>query len=157
MAYIQQRGERKYKITVCNSCITTGKNRMQVRTIDVPREIPKRGIRQYLYAEAARLEKRFRTDIDESETTVHKHLDAVSAVLQDAAKNDILLYNPAHRVEKVRVEKVYHAAFLRHLSAGTWHQQAGGSRPAGTRRYCLSGTNLLPSAGCLQRGGCRVV
>lgn len=26
--------------------------------------------------------------------------------LQDAAKNDILLYNPAHRVEKVRVEKV---------------------------------------------------
>ena len=26
-------------------------------------------------------------------------------MLQDAAKNDILLYNPAHRVEKVRVEK----------------------------------------------------
>ena len=40
-----------------------------------------------------------------SENTVHKYLDAVSAVLQDAAKNDILLYNPAHRVEKVRVEK----------------------------------------------------
>ena len=41
-----------------------------------------------------------------SENTVHKYLDAVSAVLQDAAKNDILLYNPAHRVERVRVEKV---------------------------------------------------
>lgn len=35
-------------------------------------------------------------------------------------KNDILLCNPAHRVEKVRVEKVYHAVFLRHLSSGTW-------------------------------------
>ena len=41
-----------------------------------------------------------------SENTVHKYLDAVSAVLQDAAKNDILLYNPAHRVEKVRVENL---------------------------------------------------
>ena len=150
---------------------------MQARTIDVPKEIPKRGIKQYVYAEAERLEKRFRTGIDESENTkfetyaehwmdraakrykastlagyrkmlevaypyigglplckirpmvleefaeelrkrsgrggkplsentVHKYLDAVSAVLQDAAKNDILLYNPAHRVEKVRVEKV---------------------------------------------------
>lgn len=177
MAYIQQRGERKYKITVCNGYTTTGKKRMQARTIDVPKEIPKRSIRQYVYAEAERLEKRFRTGIDESENTkfetyaehwldrvakrykastlagyrkmlevaypyigglplckirpmvleefavelrkrpgrggkplsentVHKYLDAVSAVLQDAAKNDILLYNPAHRVEKVRVEKV---------------------------------------------------
>lgn len=176
MAYIQQRGERKYKITVCNGYTTTGKKRMQARTIDVPKEIPKRSIRQYVYAEAERLEKRFRTGIDESENTkfeayaehwldraakrykastlagyrkmlevaypyigglplckirpmvleefaeelrkrpgrggkplsentVHKYLDAVSAVLQDAAKNDILLYNPAHRVEKVRVEK----------------------------------------------------
>ena len=69
MAYIQQRGERKYKITVCNSYTTTGKKRMQARTIDVPKEIPKRSIRQYVYAEAERLEKRFRTGIDESENT----------------------------------------------------------------------------------------
>ena len=40
-----------------------------------------------------------------SENTVHKYLDTVSAVLQDAVKNDILLYNPAHRVDKLRVEK----------------------------------------------------
>ena len=40
-----------------------------------------------------------------SENTVHKYLDAVSAVLQDAVKNDILLYNPTHRVDKLRVEK----------------------------------------------------
>ena len=37
MAYIQQRGERKYKITVCNGYTTTGKKRMQARTIDVPK------------------------------------------------------------------------------------------------------------------------
>ena len=36
MACIQQRGERKYKITVCNGYTTTGKKRMQARTMDVP-------------------------------------------------------------------------------------------------------------------------
>lgn len=232
-----------------------------------------------------------------SENTVHKYLDAVSAVLQDAAKNDILLYNPAHRVEKVRVEKVqqripqqwemrkllqcilqepllYRVYYLMALSTGLrrgelcalrWSDLHGGNQVkiqhsrstvvgqgvlesdpknhrtrivvmpqivfddlgelfteqalenngadwnglifqrkgkpihpdsfsrhlrqlydrngfpeeyhlhtmrhffatyllehgrqagAGSRRYCLSGTNLLPSAGCLQRGGCRVV
>lgn len=40
-----------------------------------------------------------------SENTVHKYLDTISAVLQDAVKNDILLYNPAHRVDKLRVER----------------------------------------------------
>ena len=40
-----------------------------------------------------------------SENTVHKYLDTVSAVLQDAVKNDILLYNPVHRVDKLWVEK----------------------------------------------------
>ena len=42
---------------------------MQARTIDVPKEIPKSGIKQYVYAEVERLEKRFRTGIDESENT----------------------------------------------------------------------------------------
>ena len=32
------------------------------------------------------------------EATVHKYLETVSAVLEDAKRNDILLYNPAHRV-----------------------------------------------------------
>ena len=129
---------------------------MQVRTIDVPREIPKRSIKQYLYAEAARLEKRFRTDIDESETTVHKHLDAVSAVLQDAAKmiscSIILPTGSKKSGWKRYTMRHFFATYL--LEHG---RQAGGSRPAGTRRYRLSGTNLLPSAGCLQRGSCRVV
>ena len=176
MAYIQQRGERKYKITVCNGYKPNGQKRMQARTVDVPKEVPKRGIRQYVMAEAERLEKRFRTGIDQSENTrfedyanrwltrmerrykastregyrrmleavyptigglplckirpmvleelceelrqrpgrngktmsentVHKYLDTISAVLQDAVKNDILLYNPAHRVDKLRVER----------------------------------------------------
>lgn len=176
MAYIQQRGERKYKITVCNDYKPNGQKRMQARTITVPREVSKRGIRQYVMAEAERLEKRFRTGIDQSENTrfedyanrwldrmakrykvstlegyrrmleavyptigglplckirpmvleelceelrqrpgrngkamsentVHKYLDTISAVLQDAVKNDILMYNPAHRVDKLRVER----------------------------------------------------
>ena len=149
---------------------------MQARTVDVPKEVPKRGIQQYVMAEAERLEKRFRTGIDQSENTrfedyanrwldrmskrykastlegyrrmleavyptigglplckirpmvleelceelrqrpgrrgqplsentVHKYLDTVSAVLQDAVKNDILLYNSARRVDKLRVKK----------------------------------------------------
>ena len=173
MACIQQRGERKYKITVCNGYKPNGQKRMQARTITVPKEVAKRGIQQYVMAEAERLEKRFRTGIDQSENTrfedyanrwlermakrykvstlegyrrmleavypaigglplckirpmvleelceelrqrpgrngqslsentVHKYLDTISAVLQDAVKNDILLYNPAHRVDKLR-------------------------------------------------------
>ena len=69
MAYIQQCGERKYKITVCNGYKPNGQKRMQARTVDVPKEVPKRGIRQYVMAEAERLEKRFRTGIDQSENT----------------------------------------------------------------------------------------
>ena len=69
MAYIQHRGERKYKITVCNGYKPNGQKRMQARTVDVPKEVPKRSIRQYVMAEAERLEKRFRTGIDQSENT----------------------------------------------------------------------------------------
>ena len=176
MAYIQQHGERKYKITVCNGYKPNGQKRMQARTITVPKELAKRGIQQYVMAEAERLEKRFRTGIDQSENTrfedyanrwldrmtkrykvstlegyrrmleavypiigglplckirpmvleelceelrqrpgrngqplsentVHKYLDIVSAVLQDAVKNDTLLYNSARRVDKLWVKK----------------------------------------------------
>ena len=40
-----------------------------------------------------------------SEATVQKYLDTVSAVLENARKNDILLYNPALRVDKLPVRK----------------------------------------------------
>ena len=175
MASIQQRGDRKFKITVCNGYRPGGQKRMQSRTIDVPREVPKRSILQYVHAEAQRLEKRFRCGMDEDdrttfeqyaeswltrqthykpstlagyqrelkivysyiggialnklrplvleemcaelrkrkkrngepvcEATVRKYLQTVSAVLEDAKRNDILLYNPAHRVRGIRVEK----------------------------------------------------
>ena len=175
MAYIQKRGERKYKIAVCNGYKTNGQKRQQARTIDVPKEIPGRKIKQYVYAEAERLEKRFKYGIEEdertrfedyarawlarqkkykastlagyakmletvypiigglplckiravhleemceelrrrpgkhggtmSEATVQKYLDTVSAVLENARKNDILLYNPARRVDKLPVRK----------------------------------------------------
>ena len=148
---------------------------MQSRTIDVPQEVPKRGILQYVHSEAERMEKRFRCGMEEDdrttfeqyavsglarqshykastlagykrqlevvypyiggvtlnklrplileemcaelrkrknrrgeplcEATVHKYLETVSAVLEDAKRNDILLYNPAHRVRGVRMEK----------------------------------------------------
>lgn len=42
---------------------------MQSRTIDVPKEIPKRSVMQYVYAEAQKLEKRFRCGMDEDDRT----------------------------------------------------------------------------------------
>ena len=38
------------------------------------------------------------------ETTVQKYLETVSSVLEDAKKNDIILFNPAHRVRKKHFE-----------------------------------------------------
>lgn len=174
MASIQQRGERKFKITVCNGYRANGQKRMQSRTIDVPGTVPKRGIMQYVHAQAEQLEKRFRYGIDQDErtpfeqyaaawlarqkhykpstlagyarqlevvypfiggiplarlrplnleelcghlrarktktgqpvceATVQKYLDTVSAVLEDAKRNDIIPYNPAHRVSKPHIE-----------------------------------------------------
>lgn len=42
---------------------------MQSRTIDVPKEIPKSSVMQYVYAEAQKLEKRFRCGMDEDDRT----------------------------------------------------------------------------------------
>ena len=39
------------------------------------------------------------------ETTVQKYLETVSSVLKDAKKNDIIPFNPAHRVRKKHFEK----------------------------------------------------
>ena len=69
MASIQQRGDRKFKITVCNGYRPGGQKRMQSRTIDVPREIPKRSVLQYVHAEARKLEKRFRCGMEEDDRT----------------------------------------------------------------------------------------
>lgn len=186
MASIQQRGDRKFKITVCNGYRPGGQKRMQSRTIDVPREIPKRSVMQYVHAEAERMEKRYRCGMDEDdrttfeqyaeswhkrqthykpstlasyqrelkivysyiggialnklrplileemcaelrkrkkrngepvcEVTVRKYLQTVSAVLEDAKRNDILLYNPAHR-ERVCQDDFCKFSKFKYLSA----------------------------------------
>ena len=176
MAYIKKKSERKYKITVCNGYKVNGQKRMKAQTIAVPSSVPKRGIQQYVMAEAERIEKKFKYGVEESdqthfeqyaenwlkwqkpffkattyagykrnldivypliggiplakllpmtleemceelrkrpgrggncikETTVQKYLETVSSVLEDAKKNDIIPFNPAHRVRKKHFEK----------------------------------------------------
>ena len=176
MAYIKKKSERKYKITVCNGYKGNGQKRMKAQTITVPSSVPKRGIQQYVMAEAERIEKKFKYGVEESdqthfeqyaenwlkrqqpffkattyagykrnldivypliggiplakllpmtleemceelrkrpgrgencikETTVQKYLETVSSVLEDAKKNDIIPFNPAHRVRKKCAEK----------------------------------------------------
>ena len=166
----------KFKITVCNGYKVNGQKRMKAQTITVPSSVPKRGIQQYVMAEAERIEKKFKYGVEESdqthfdqyaenwlkrqepffkattyvgykrnldivypliggiplakllpmtleemceelrkrpgrggkcikETTVQKYLETVSSVLEDAKKNDIIPFNPAHRVRKKHFEK----------------------------------------------------
>ena len=176
MAYIKKKSERKFKITVCNGYKVNGQKRMKAQTITVPSSVPKRGIQQYVMAEAERIEKKFKYGVEESdqthfdqyaenwlkrqepffkattyagykrnldivypliggiplakllpmtleemckelrkrpgrggncikETTVQKYLETVSSVLEDAKENDIIPFNPAHRVRKKHFEK----------------------------------------------------
>ena len=69
MAYIKKKSERKFKITVCNGYKVNGQKRMKAQTIIVPPEVPKRGIQQYVMAEAERIEKKFKYGIEESDQT----------------------------------------------------------------------------------------
>ena len=69
MAYIKQKSERKFKITVCNGYKVNGQKRMKAQTITVPPEVPKRGIQQYVMAEAERIEKKFKYGVEESDQT----------------------------------------------------------------------------------------
>ena len=57
MAYIKKKSERKFKITVCNGYKGNGQKRMKAQTITVPSSVPKRGIQQYVMAEASALRK----------------------------------------------------------------------------------------------------
>ena len=57
MAYIKKKSERKFKITVCNGYKVNGQKRMKAQTITVPSSVPKRGIQQYVMAEAGVLRK----------------------------------------------------------------------------------------------------
>ena len=69
MAYIKKKSERKFKITVCNGYKANGQKRMKAQTITVPSSVPKRGIQQYVMAEAERIEKKFKYGVEESDQT----------------------------------------------------------------------------------------
>ena len=69
MAYIKKKSERKFKITICNGYKVNGQKRMKAQTITVPSSVPKRGIQQYVMAEAERIEKKFKYGVEESDQT----------------------------------------------------------------------------------------
>ena len=57
MASIKQLSERKYKITISNGYRTDGRKICKAKTIHVPDSVPKRGVEQYVYHKAERLEQ----------------------------------------------------------------------------------------------------
>ena len=65
----RKKSERKFKITVCNGYKVNGQKRMKAQTITVPSSVPKRGIQQYVMAEAERIEKKFKYGVEESDQT----------------------------------------------------------------------------------------
>ena len=65
MASIKQLSDRKYKITISNGYRTDGRKVCKAKTIQVPETGPKRGIEQYVYHEAERLERLFKQGYSE--------------------------------------------------------------------------------------------
>ena len=65
MASIKQISEWKYKITISNGYRTDGRKVCKAKTIQVPDSIPKRGVEQYVYHEAERLERLFKQGYSE--------------------------------------------------------------------------------------------
>ena len=64
MASIKQLSDRKYKITISNGYRTDGRKICKAKTIQVPDSVPKRGVEQYVYHEAERLERLFKQGYD---------------------------------------------------------------------------------------------
>ena len=69
MASIKQLSDRKYKITISNGYRTDGRKICKAKTIQVPDSVPKRGVEQYVYHEAERLERLFKQGYDRREQT----------------------------------------------------------------------------------------
>ena len=67
MASIKQITDRKYKITISNGYRTDGRKICKTKTIQVPDSVPKRGIEQYVYHEAERLERLFKQGYSEDD------------------------------------------------------------------------------------------
>ncbi len=65
MASIKEISERKFKITVSNGYRPDGKKICKAKTIDVPKTVQKRSIRQYVDHAAEELEREFKTGYSE--------------------------------------------------------------------------------------------
>lgn len=68
MASIKQLTERKYKITISNG-YRNGKKICKSQTIQVPKSVASRSIRQYVMHEAEELERRFKYGFSEDGST----------------------------------------------------------------------------------------
>ena len=68
MASIKQLSERKYKITISNG-YRNGKKICKSQTIQVPKSVASRSIRQYVMHEAEELERRFKYGFSEDGST----------------------------------------------------------------------------------------
>lgn len=68
MASIKQLTERKYKITISNG-YRNGKKICKSQTIQVPKSVSSRSIRQYVMHEAEELERRFKYGFSEDGST----------------------------------------------------------------------------------------
>ena len=66
---IKKKSEREFKITVCNGYKINGQKRMKAQPITEPSSVPKRGIKEYVMAEAERIEKKFKYGGEESNQT----------------------------------------------------------------------------------------
>ena len=72
MASINQKGERKFKITVSNGYHMDGKKICKAQTIIVPESVPRRQIEQYVMHAAEDLEREFKYGYSEDSNTTLK-------------------------------------------------------------------------------------
>ena len=93
MASIKQLSDRRYKITISNG-YRNGKKICKSQTIQVPKSVALRSIRQYVMHEAEELERRFKYGFSEDGSTTF-----VSAVLSDAKRNEIIQKNLARMID----------------------------------------------------------
>ena len=89
MASIKQLSDRKYKITISNGYRTDGRKICKAKTIQVPDSVPKRGVEQYVYHEAERLERLFKQGYSEdAEMTFETYADRKSTRLNSSHKTE---------------------------------------------------------------------
>ena len=137
MAYIKKKSERKYKITVCNGYKVNGQKRMKAQTITVPSSVPKRGIQQYVMAEAERIEKKFKYREQPIFTDPDGHVPHPDTFTRHLSK----LY------KQCGLSKDYHLHTLRHFYA-TYLLQEGTSKQVAASLLGHADTAFLERTYC---------